>query len=160
TMARFVPGGTNVHIPDRLTAIVIHLKSPKKTLPYAVWQCGAGKNYPSDAVYVGCRVLRSGKLIRGGHIFGNGSNPLVSHKGAIHDENEFRAYAVAKLQTDPAFREEAERLRGKDLLCWCVQSGPKRAKFCHARVWLELINQAEPWIVNSGTFSRAVFNSL
>jgi hypothetical protein len=113
---------------------------------YTVWDCHAGKKYPPDAVYVGCRVRdRRGNVIREGHIFGNGTNPLVSHKAAIHNENEFRAYAVAKLQSDPAFRAEAQKLRGKDLLCWCVQEGKGRAKFCHARVWLELINQVDTW---------------
>jgi alkylated DNA repair dioxygenase AlkB len=112
-----------------------------------VWDCHKGKNYPADAVYVGCRVLnRKGKLIREGHIFGNGTNPLVSHRGAIHSENAFRAYAIAKLTDDPAFRAEAEKLRARDLLCWCVQKGKRRAKFCHARVWLELINSPqETW---------------
>jgi NADPH-dependent glutamate synthase beta subunit-like oxidoreductase len=79
-------------------------------------------------------------VIRAGSIFGNGTNPLVSHHGSINSESEFRAYAVEKLQ-DPLFRAEAEKLRGRDLLCWCVQEGKERADFCHARVWLELINQ-------------------
>jgi hypothetical protein len=35
-------------------------------------------------------------------------------------ESEFRAYAIAKLG-DPEFRAEAEKLRGRNLLCWCVQ---------------------------------------
>jgi hypothetical protein len=106
-----------------------------------VWDCHAGKNYPADAVYVGCRVRnRRGGVIREGSIFGNGTNPLVSHKGALHSESEFRAYAVEKLR-DPFFRAEAEKLRRRDLLCWCVQEGKRRGEFCHARVWLELINQ-------------------
>jgi len=106
-----------------------------------VWDCHAGKDYPADAVYVGCRVRnRRGGVVREGSIFGNGTNPLVSHKGALNSESEFRAYAIEKLK-DPAFRAEAEKLRGRHLLCWCVQDGPNRAEFCHARVWLALINQ-------------------
>lgn len=108
-----------------------------------VWDCHAGKHYPEDAVYVGCRVTnRKGGVIREGSIFGNGANPLVSHKGALRTESEFRAHAIEKLK-DPAFRAGAEKLRGHDLLCWCIQDGPKRADFCHARVWLELINQEQ-----------------
>lgn len=109
-----------------------------------VWDCHAGKKYPADAVYVGCRTTHpfKGYVIREGTIFGNGANPLISHEGALHSEGEFRAYAIEKLE-DPAFRNEAEKLRGKDLLCWCVQSGKRRAEFCHARVWLELINRPE-----------------
>ena len=57
------------------------------------------------------------------------------------NEKDFRAYAIKRLR-DPAFRARAiNDLRGKDLLCWCIQDGPKRQKFCHARVWLDLVNQ-------------------
>ena len=114
-----------------------------------VWDCHAGKDYPSDAIYVGCCVRdRQGGIIREGTIFGNGKNPLVSHRPwAAGKESDppsknakaFRAYAEQKM-LDHAFRQEAEALRGKDLLCWCEQDGPKRTKFCHARVWLDLIN--------------------
>jgi hypothetical protein len=108
-----------------------------------VWDCHAGKNYPPDAVYVGCRVLnRQGGVIREGSVFGNGVNPLLSHKGALHSEREFHAYAIEKLK-DPLFRAEAEKLRGRDLLCWCVQEGERRAEFCHARVWLEMLNNSK-----------------
>jgi alkylated DNA repair dioxygenase AlkB len=109
-----------------------------------VWDCHAGKKYTAGAVYVGCRTTHpfKGYVIREGTIFGNGANPLVSHEGALHSEREFRAYAIEK-HKDPAFRAEAEKLRGKDLLCWCVQEGKRRAEFCHARVWLQLINEAQ-----------------
>jgi alkylated DNA repair dioxygenase AlkB len=109
-----------------------------------VWDCHAGKEYPRDAVYVGCRTIHpfKGNVIREGTIFGNGTNPLVSHDGSLPSEREFRAYAVEKLK-DQAFHAEAEKLRGKDLLCWCVQEGKRRAEFCHARVWLELINNPQ-----------------
>ena len=113
-----------------------------KSLPlYAVWDCHAGKNYPPDAVYVGRRVCdRKGNVLREGTIFGNGTNPLVYHDGALETEEEFREYAERKMQ-DPEFRAKVRELRGKHLLCWCVQAGPKRAAFCHARVWLELANR-------------------
>jgi hypothetical protein len=116
-----------------------------------VWDCHAGKEYPSDAVYVGCRTIHPFKayVIREGTIFGNGTNPLVSHDGSLSSEREVRAYAVEKLQ-DPAFRAEAEKLRGKDLLCWCVQEGKRRAEFCHARVWLELINHSQGELPSAG----------
>jgi hypothetical protein len=106
-----------------------------------VWDCHAGKKYPADAVYVGCRTMHpfKGYVIRQGSIFGNGASPLISHEGGLHSDREFRAYAIEKLK-HPAFRAEAEKLRGKDLLCWCAQEGKRRAEFCHARVWLELIN--------------------
>jgi hypothetical protein len=113
-----------------------------KSLPLTgVWDCHAGKRYPADAVYVGCRVLgRDGKVIWEGTPFGNGTNPLVSHDGALKTEAEFREYAERKMQ-DPDFRANVQALRGKHLLCWCVQKGPKRAEFCHARVWLEIANR-------------------
>jgi len=115
-----------------------------------VWDCHVGKKYPKDAVYVGCQVRnRKGGVIREGTIFGNGKNPLVSHRPwAVGKKSDppsknataFRAYAERKM-LDLAFRQQAEQLRGRHLLCWCAQKGKKRAKFCHARVWLELINR-------------------
>jgi hypothetical protein len=121
-----------------------------KSLPlYGVWDCHEGKNYPKkgvnfheDAVYVGCNVIdRKGDVIKEGTIFGNAANPLVSHHGAFKTERE---YAERKMQ-DPEFCEKVRReLRGKHLLCWCVQTGPKREEFCHARVWLEIANREEP----------------
>ena len=117
-----------------------------------VWDCHAGKEYPKDAVYVGCRTGdRKGGILREGHIFGNGAKPEVSHHGGFHTEHEFRAYAIEKLRTDPAFQSEAENLRGKDLLCWCEQEGPNREEFCHARVWLDLVN-------NPRTIQRQAFD--
>ena len=104
-----------------------------------VWDCHAGKQYPAAAVYVGCKVSMYGRTIREGSIFGNGANPLVSHRGSFKTEREFRDYSTKRL-TDPEFRAEVENLRGKHLLCWCVQDGPKRADFCHARVWVEMAN--------------------
>jgi alkylated DNA repair dioxygenase AlkB len=106
-----------------------------------VWECHSGKSYPLDAVYVGCRVRdRKGGVLREGSIFGNGTDPLKSHRGWLKSEEEFRQYAAKKME-DPSFRAKAEKLRGKDLLCWCVQEGSEREPFCHARVWLELVNQ-------------------
>lgn len=123
-----------------------------KSLPLTgVWDCHAGKNYPKkgvnfheDAVYVGCRTRdRKGNVLREGTIFGNGADPSKSPDGGFETEAEFREYAERKMQ-DPAFRAEVEKqLRGKHLLCWCVQKGPKREKFCHARVWLEIANRPE-----------------
>jgi hypothetical protein len=109
-----------------------------KSLPlYGVWDCHAGKNYPKDAVYVGRRVMdRKGNVIREGTIFGNG----MTDKDAFKTEAEFREYAEKQLE-NPAFRAEVEKLRGKHLLCWCVQTGPDRDEFCHARVWLEIANR-------------------
>ena len=98
--------------------------------------------YPRWAVYVGCRYEVSGKLVKEGTPYGNGTNPLAGHAGAIRTEAAFRKY-VAERMSDPAFRTQAlDDLRGKHLLCWCRQSGPDRAEFCHARVWLEAVNRA------------------
>lgn len=105
-----------------------------------VYDCHAGKKYPPDAVYVGCKVRnRKGGVVREGTSFGNATNPLISHKGWLKSEKAFRGYAEKKMQ-DAEFRKQVEALRGKDLLCWCIQDGPDRAPFCHARVWLELAN--------------------
>ena len=113
-----------------------------KSLPlFAVWECRAGKNFPPEAVYVGCRVRdRKGNILREGTIFGNGAYPLLAKKGGCETEEEFREYAERRMH-NPEFRRKVRELRGKHLLCWCVQSGPKRAEFCHARVWLEIANR-------------------
>ena len=50
----------------------------------------------------------------------------------------FEAYAAAKL-ADPAFREEFEKLRGKDLICHCTPKQIREGR-CHATVWLRLAN--------------------
>ncbi|MGA8500385.1 MAG: DUF4326 domain-containing protein [Candidatus Sulfotelmatobacter sp.] len=99
-------------------------------------------HYPRWAVYVGCRYEVDGKLVKEGTPYGNGKNPLAGLAGAIRTETAFRKYVAERL-SDPAFRAQAlDDLRGKHLLCWCRQSGPDRAEFCHARVWLETVNQA------------------
>ena len=118
---------------------VLPTLKPNKPKP-RVYDCHAGKKYPADAIYVGCRVERGGEVIREGTIFGNGTNPLESHRGAL-DVDAFREYAKAKM-ADPEFRKQVESLRGKDLLCWCKQDieGDK----CHANVWLELANAVTP----------------
>jgi uncharacterized Zn-finger protein len=105
------------------------------------WDCHAGKKYPNDAVYVGCRTKgHNGDLLREGSIFGNAlrplecrgpNNPAVTH----NDAAVFQTHALEKMK-DPEFRKQVESLRGKDLLCWCKDT----ADFCHARVWLELAN--------------------
>jgi len=130
-----------------------------------VWDCHAGKVYPPDAVYIGCKVRdHKGGVIRQGSVFGNGAAPLKSHRSPVaHNEADFRAYALKRMQ-DPAFAKEVETLRGKHLLCWCVQAGPKRAPFCHARVWLELANPKEPqqkdWRLVEGFLSKTQSDDL
>jgi hypothetical protein len=99
--------------------------------------------YPSGAVYVGCKTRdrRTGNVLCKGTPYGNGKNPRRSHRPWIADnEKDFRAYAEKKM-LDPAFAAKAIKdLRGKHLICWCVQDGPKRDPFCHARVWFDLVN--------------------
>jgi hypothetical protein len=113
-----------------------------------VFDCHAGKEYPADAVYVGCRTIdRSGNVIREGTIWGNAVDPFQvrnkhSNPWIAEDEAGFRKYAESRMH-DHTFRNVTEQLRGKDLLCWCAQSGKNRADFCHARVWLDLANRTE-----------------
>jgi hypothetical protein len=96
------------------------------------------RHHPRWAVYVGCKY---GKYA--GTVYDNGVNPLEGHYPAIaKNEAGFRTYAEGRMQ-EPAFREQAIKdLRGKHLLCWCIQDGPERAPFCHARVWLEIVNKS------------------
>jgi len=115
-----------------------------------VWCCKAGKTYPTDAVYVGCKTVRG--QVRDGSIFGNAVNPLKmrnknSNPLVATDAASFREYAEQKMKGDTVkhadFREHLKWLRGKHLLCWCEQDGPNKAAFCHARIWLELANRPD-----------------
>ena len=58
-------------------------------------------------------------------------------------EKRFRQYAEEKVQ-NPSFREQAIKdLRGRHLLCWCPQPGDSNyteGSFCHARIWLRIVN--------------------
>jgi hypothetical protein len=115
-----------------------------------VYCCKAGHDYPADAKYVGCKTIRGQR--RGGSVFGNAVDPFnvrskknpwaAGNKRMAPKEKAkaFRAYAEKKMANDAEFRQQVEGLRGKDLLCWCEQEGPKREPFCHGRVWLELAN--------------------
>jgi hypothetical protein len=123
-----------------------------------VWCCKSGKQHPPGAVYVGCRNIRG--QVREGTRFGNALDPFTvrnrkSNPWIASNAKDFRAYALERMK-DPEFRQQVEALRGKDLLCWCAQDGPKRAEFCHARVWLELANFQEP---NGGMGERRVAES-
>jgi hypothetical protein len=90
-------------------------------------------------VYVGCKYGHYE-----GTIYGNAHKPLEGpYPKAGNSEAEIRSYAEDKMR-DPAFREQAIKdLRGKHLLCWCIQDGTEPASFCHARVWLEIVNRSE-----------------
>ena len=102
--------------------------------------------HPRHSVYVACKY---GKYE--GTPYGNDHKPFEGHECPIVaswlpddvKEKNFRQYAEEKMQ-NPAFREQAIKdLRGKHLLCWCVQDGPERAPFCHARVWLDIVNRPD-----------------
>ena len=102
------------------------------------------KKYPRGGVYVGCRYAPGSKVVREGTIYGNDAKPLEGHRHPMaQTEEEFKLYAENKM-FDDAFRARAIKdLRGKHLLCWCIQDGPGRTPFCHARVWLEIVNRSE-----------------
>jgi uncharacterized protein DUF4326 len=101
--------------------------------------------HPRWAVYVGCRhpgiKVSPEKCAYEGTIYGNDNEPMKGHyKPVAHNEKDFRLYADRKM-LDPVFRAQAIKdLRGKHLLCWCRQDVPG---FCHARVWLEIVNRKE-----------------
>ena len=85
-----------------------------------VWDCHAGRNYPADAVYVGCRVRnRKGEVLREGTIFGNGSNPLESHKGALNSESGVPRIRCRKTEESsiPGGGRETARTRLALLVC-------------------------------------------
>jgi hypothetical protein len=94
----------------------------------------ASGKFPEGAVYCG----------RGGTFMGRyfPKSPYGNHNRCDRDTEEgraaFDAYAAAKLQ-DAAFREEFEKLRGKDLICHCTPKQIREGR-CHATVWLRLAN--------------------
>jgi Domain of unknown function (DUF4326) len=92
--------------------------------------------HPRWSVYVGCK-----KAGFEASIYANDFKPELGHWHPIaHTEADFRVYAEKRM-LDAAFRAQAiEDLRGKHLLCWCRQDVPG---FCHARVWLEIVNRPE-----------------
>jgi alkylated DNA repair dioxygenase AlkB len=122
------------------------IPEPPRREPPKVWCCKAGHTYPEHAVYVGCKTTRGQK--REGSRFGNAVNPMkvrnkLSNPWVATDDKSFREYVKAKVRDDVEFRDWVKWLRGKDLLCWCEQDGPKRAEFCHARTWLKIANARE-----------------
>jgi alkylated DNA repair dioxygenase AlkB len=90
------------------------------------------ERHPRWAVYVGCK-----KNQFPASIYANDWTPELGHTNYIsHSEAGFREYAEKKW-LDPAFREQAIKdLRGKHLLCWNHGGG-----WCHANVWLEIVNR-------------------
>ncbi len=119
--------------------------------PPRVWCCRKGHPHPKYAQYVGCGPSKWGggcqchrEVLQKGTIYGNDHDPFHGHNNWIaRNEAGFREYAEKKM-LDPAFRAQAIKdLHGKHLLCWCIQDGPERAPFCHARVWLDVVNRPE-----------------
>lgn len=126
-------------VPDKAfgARISINTKCLRKPRVFAV-----SERHPRWAIYVGCKY---GQFP--GTPYGNTLRPFDAdgHKNAPAARTElgFRVHAE-KLMLEPGFREQAIKdLRGKHLLCWCRQDGPERASFCHARVWLDIVNREE-----------------
>jgi alkylated DNA repair dioxygenase AlkB len=92
------------------------------------------ERHPRWAVYVGCK-----KNQFAASIYANDYEPEKGHyKPIARNEADFRKYAEKRMQ-EPAFREQAIKdLRGKHLLCW-----DHGGDWCHARVWLEIVNKKE-----------------
>jgi len=144
----WAPKPSNAINPDGTPQVT---PSQPANQPPKVWCCRAGKTYPENAEYVGCKTAKA-RGNREGSVFGNAvnpskvrskKNPWAAGQGLDDPEEKakaFRAYAEKKMNDDAEFREQVEGLRGKDLLCWCEQDGPNREPFCHARVWLEIAN--------------------
>lgn len=90
--------------------------------------CIKNRRYPRFGVYVGRQYAHMP------------DTPYGNHR-RIMNETQFREYAEEKM-SESVFRAKAiADLRGRHLLCWCDQDGPERAEFCHARVWLEVVNR-------------------
>jgi alkylated DNA repair dioxygenase AlkB/uncharacterized Zn-finger protein len=103
-----------------------------KSVGSRIFCCRKGHAYPPDAVYVGreTKDRRTGTVLFPGTPFANDARMSI---------DRFRDYSTWRMR-DPGFAALVENLRNKDLLCWC--SGPETAH-CHAKVWLELANQAK-----------------
>jgi hypothetical protein len=92
----------------------------------------AGWRMPEGAVYVG-------RPTRWGNPFIVGQAHRLNHDRPI--ENAAKAVELYELHTGPMGSyefdsEDLERLRGKDLACWCQLDAP-----CHADVLLNAANE-------------------
>jgi hypothetical protein len=110
------------------------------------------RRYPRFAKYVGCK-----KGGFEGTIYGNDFEPMKGHfRPLAYSEDAFRQIVEYKMSLEH-FREQAIKdLRGKHLLCWCIQDGPNKAPFCHARVWLDVVNSKKYEPTSSATGSASV----
>lgn len=110
------------------------------------------QKHPRFATYVGCKSWNYP-----GTPYGNDFEPMKGHyRPLATTEDAFRMIVEHKMNND-AFREKAIKdLRGKHLLCWCIQDGPNRKPFCHARVWLDVVNSCEHQISSPGAGTSSV----
>ena len=92
--------------------------------PPRIYDQHKGKKYPADVVNVDRNT-----------IFGNHNR----HDGETQEGRDGWAADVAEKIKDASFAAQVEKLRGKDLLCWCSPQQVK-AGHCHALAWLRIAN--------------------
>lgn len=93
-----------------------------------------GWKFPEGAVYVG-RPTQWGNP----YVVGRKNNPRgEAPKNQVEAVEWFRETMVKVLAYQPNAREALEKLRGKDLVCWCALG---KGTPCHADVLLELANK-------------------
>ena len=68
--------------------------------------------------------------------FGN-PIPLLDEAEREKVLDEYRAYFERRIETDPTFRAEVLKLRGKRLACWCHPA------MCHGDVIASWLNEEE-----------------
>lgn len=87
------------------------------------------KKAPYD-IYVGRPGLLSNPYT---HLPLSATSAQFSVSSVQEAVDNFRSYALWRMETDPVFARAIQECKGKVLGCWC---GPKKP--CHARVILEL----------------------
>jgi hypothetical protein len=134
---KHVPPGLSPEVmnPDGLDGEVkAWVKRNKVSDPASPRVCWGSKERFPAAVYVG-KANSRGKFSYPSSPYGN------ILKLNTTTTPTFEVYArelMSGWRRNPAFAAEAEKMRGKDLLCpWCKPGEPN----CHALVWLKIFNE-------------------
>lgn len=114
------------YVQAMLAEIEARKKRKKEAVIYsngkgqAIYCCRENCIWPKGSVYVGCKCRKWPDTPFGNHNKLNG--------------DAWKA-EVAAMMKQSGFPKVVEKLRGKNLLCWCSPGDD-----CHAKVWLELAN--------------------
>lgn len=114
------PAGAPITIPEAKPRKEVVIYRDEDT-GLAIYRCRKNDKCPRGSVYVGRAAA------------GWTASPFGNHSKE-DGFDDFAEYARVKM-SDGKFRKQLDKLRGKNLLCWC-----KPGDDCHAITWLKLAN--------------------